>query len=158
MDDSDEEEVEQVPCALEYSALCKEKGIARCGKWLRTCSLKAAECNLKHYGLGARGAPPLGKSLEMNETIKVLDLSDNGLGAEGVKAILEALTKGGARALTLLSLGRNQAGADGAEAVRELLLSNAHGLARLDLAANAIGDRGARLIAEGLASNTSLER
>ncbi|KAL1515158.1 hypothetical protein AB1Y20_004219 [Prymnesium parvum] len=154
---SEEEEEEEVRCAAEYKALCAQHGTARCSKWLRACAAESTQCSLGHYGLGTHGAAPLALSLKWNERVQHLDLSDNGLGADGVCSVLDALTQGGAPELRSLSLRRNQAGVEGAEGAAALLCARpAHPLERLDLTANAIGDRGASAVARGLARNASL--
>lgn len=146
-----------VPCAAEYASACSRMGLVRCGKWWRACSLKSTECLLHHYGVGAQGAIPMAASLALNEMLHLLDLTDNGLGPEGTRAFLQALCKGGAPALRVLMLSRNQAGAEGAEAVRDLLQAVPHHpLERLDMTANCIGDRGVKHIADGLRENQSL--
>lgn len=158
LSDSDDEGAPPELCTTAYIGACATSGTAKCSRWLRACSLRQEECSLAHYGLGTKGASPLAASLALNKHLRLLDLSDNGMGAEGAAAVLAVLTRGGAPALASLSLSRNQAGPEGADAVGELLRARpGHALLQLDFSANAVGDRGARTIADGLAENTTID-
>lgn len=131
--------------------------IARCSQWHRACVSRAAEVSLSHYGLGARAVQPLAESLAINQHIVALDLGDNGLGAEGVQAVLGALApKDAAPKLRSLSLRQNQAGEDGATALGEMLSLGSHRLVSIDFGSNSIGDKGATYVADGLARNDAL--
>jgi len=157
LSDSDDE---PEPCATAYREACKETGKVACGKWLRACEGRSETCELQHYGIGKRGAVPLATSLRMNTYVCAIELSDNGLGSEGVVSIVEALLGGGAPALRSLDMSQNQAGPDGARALGDLLAEHTAtdaGLASLRFDANAIGDRGAGFLARGLDANRSLQ-
>ena len=154
---SDDDEPE--PSALAYSEASKEAGSVLCGRWHRTCQSRGEECQLQHYGIGKKGAPALGASLRVNVCMRALGLSDNGLGGEGVRSLVDALLGGGAPALIILDLSQNQAGPDGAAALGELLAEQTkteRGLQTLRFDANAIGDKGAGQLASGLATNRAL--
>ena len=154
---SDDDEPE--PSALAYSEASKEAGSVLCGRWHRTCQSRGEECQLQHYGIGKKGAPALGASLRVNVCMRALGLSDNGLGSEGVRSLVDALLGGGAPALIILDLSQNQAGPDGAAALGELLAEHTKtecGLQTLRFDANVIGDKGAGQLASGLATNRSL--
>jgi hypothetical protein len=154
---SDDDEPE--PSALAYSEASKEAGSVLCGRWHRTCQSRGEECQLQHYGIGKKGAPALGASLRVNVCMRALGLSDNGLGSEGVRSLVDALLGGGAPALIILDLSQNQAGPDGAAALGELLAEQTKtecGLQTLRFDANVIGDKGAGQLASGLATNRSL--
>ena len=154
---SDDDEPE--PSALAYSEASKEAGSVLCGRWHRTCQSRGEECQLQHYGIGKKGAPALGASLRVNVCMRALGLSDNGLGGEGVRSLVDALLGGGAPALIILDLSQNQAGPDGAAALGELLAEQTkteRGIQTLRFNANAIGDKGAGQLASGLATNRAL--
>ena len=154
---SDDDEPE--PSALAYSEASKEAGSVLCGRWHRTCQSRGEECQLQHYGIGKKGAPALGASLRVNVCMRALGLSDNGLGGEGVRSLVDALLGGGAPALIILDLSQNQAGPDGAAALGELLAEQTkteRGIQTLRFDANAIGDKGAGQLASGLATNRAL--
>ena len=148
------------PSAIEYADACSETKCTRCSQWQRACMSHAEDVVLSHYGLGKRGAVAFGRSLAVNVHVQMLDLGDNGLGSEGVVTLLKALQGSkAAPSLRVLSLRQNQAGEEGAEAVRDLLTGTSghvHPLETLDFACNAIGNKGADSIADGLSSNTSL--
>ena len=142
-------------CVAYAAAIAAEGGLAqRCSQWHRACLSHAIEVSISHYGLRPRGGKMLAPSLADNAHVRSLDLSDNGLGAEGVSAIVTALCRTGrqpaAPALRALSLRQNQAGVDGAEAVATLLRSS-HPLECLDFAANAIGNKGMGVLAQAIA-------
>ena len=88
---SDSDEEPEPPSVAVYRDACLEAGKVPCGRWLRTCQTKSEECTLQHYGIGKKGSAPLGKSLRVNACVRVLDLSDNGLGTEGVQTLAKAL-------------------------------------------------------------------
>ena len=156
-DASSEEEEELDVSAVIYQQACTQARLSRCSKWWRACATRQTEVSLRHYGLGLRGGVPLGLSLAANSSVRYVDLGDNGMGSEGVCAVLKALGGGGAPALQTLALNKNQAGPEGAAAVGTLLSATAsHPLRHLDFSSNAIGDRGAASIAEGLGENKTL--
>ena len=66
-----------------------------------------------------------------------LNLFNNRIGAEGARALAEALKTN--KALTSLDLRRNSIGAEGARALAEALKTNS-ALTSLDLRWNSIGD------------------
>ena len=152
------------PAVIVYTDAVKADCAVRCSQWHRACAARLTEVSIAHYGLRPRGASVLAPSLAVNEHIQALDLSDNGLGAEGIASILSAL--GGtdvssrpntrpAPSLRALSLRQNQAGKDGATALAAFLRTS-HPLSGLDFAANSIGDKGVAIIAMALETNTSL--
>ncbi len=155
-DEDSGSEAEPSLAGLTYKEACKELRVIACRLWLTACDGESAECGLQHYGIGKLGASPLAASLRLNEAITALNLSDNGLGADGVCAILGAL-KTGAPALRNLNISQNQAGPEGADALCELLVAEGgHPLASLDFGANAIGDKGAAAVAKGLEADVRL--
>lgn len=152
----DDEIVDDDPASLEYTAAVTEIQTVRCSQWQRACISHATEVVLSHYGLGKRGAEALARSLAKHVHICTLDLSDNGLGGEGVTSVLTALQqRNAAPSLRFMSLRQNQAGQEGAEAVAEFLRSN-HPLASLDLSSNALCSKGAGTISDGLLSNSTV--
>jgi len=155
---------ESEPSAVVYAEGCKAEGAPRCSQWHRACVSHAVEVSISHYGLRPRGARLLAPSLAANSHVQSLDLSDNGLGPEGVCALLGALEgfvgigrskQPAAPVLRALSLRQNEAGLEGAQSVA-VLLRGSHRLQSLDFAANAIGDKGVSAIADALASNETL--
>ena len=137
------------PSAVAYVAACQKAGCAKCSQWHRACQSRAANVSLCHYGLGTRGVSTLCESLALNSAVRVLDLGDNGLGSEGIRLLLEALSGGAAAGLRELSLRQNAAGEEGATALAAFFRSSSS-LESLDFGGNAIGNKGAALLAEGL--------
>ena len=77
----------------------------------------ATPTSAAHYGVGKRGAAPLAASLRLAGQLVALDLSDNGLGAEGVEVVLRGpATRRALTARRPLATRR----ADGAVALGEL--------------------------------------
>ena len=137
---SDDEAEE--PSVAAYNAACLASGVVACSRWRRSCAARHSEISLAHYGVGKRGAAPLAASLRLAGQLVALDLSDNGLGAEGVEAVLRGLGDGGGPSLATLDLSQNQAGPDGAAALGELLSDAraAPALRRLRVNTIAVGD------------------
>ena len=99
---------------------------------------------LEELDLAFNGMARLPEAIASLQCLTSLDLSWNGIGADGARA-LAALT-----GLTSLALGSNSIGADGARALATLT-----GLTSLDLGSNGIGADGARALA-ALTGLTSL--
>ena len=155
--EEEQEWVDDEPSSIEYTAACANGKAFRCSQWQRACISRATDVGLAHYGLGKRGAEALAASLVKHVCIRSLDLSDNGLGGEGVTSVLSALQqRNAAPALEVLVLRQNQAGQEGADAVAGFLRGSRHRLASLDFASNALGTKGATTIAEALAANATL--
>jgi hypothetical protein len=85
--------------------------------------------------------------------VTILDLGHNNIGDEGAIAIVEALKV--TAVLTKLELYGNNIGVDGAKAIAEALKVNAV-MTELELCGNKIGDEGAEAIAEALKVNAVL--
>jgi Ran GTPase-activating protein (RanGAP) involved in mRNA processing and transport len=116
-------------------------------------------------------------ALKVNTTLARLDLSGNGIGNEGAAALGEAIKVNALKArerynlidgegvpalvydlnpsLTVLNLGRNSIGDDGAVAMGEALKVDML-LTKLDLNGNRIGNFGAVALGEALTVNSSL--
>jgi CheY-like chemotaxis protein len=85
-----------------------------------------------------------------------LDLSNNGLGNDGLKKLTRAVSRRGARHLVELRLSNNGIAHSGIETMMNKLLQ--HNLVSLTLDKNAIGDQGCQLIAASLLSMKCLAR
>ena len=91
--------------------------------------------------------------LKVNTCLTTLDLSENGIGAAGVKSLSEALK--GNTCLTTLDLSENEIDAAGAESLSESLKVNTC-LTTLNLSLNEIDAAGAESLSESLKVNTCL--
>ncbi len=84
-------------------------------------------------------------SLLVGPTFTTVDLRSNKIGAEGAKALAEALKTNAS--LTTVNLEGNEVGDEGAKALAEALKTNAS-LTTVDLWGNKIGDEGAKALSE----------
>jgi len=107
------------------------------------------------------GARALASLLTANDMIVHLGLRSNDIGPDGIVALCDALR--GNVTLTSLDLGgirginRNHVGGRGAEALGNLLATNAV-LHSLDVSSNGLGLEGCGLVAAGLQQNHALRR
>ena len=85
-----------------------------------------------------------------------LNLMSNNIGAEGAKALADALASGRS-VLNSLSLAENDIGPTGATAIAEALKLGMAVLKKLVLSSNSIKDEGAIAISESLKTNKTLE-
>ena len=110
--------------------------------FLSGCELSDIEC-----------VAPIAAGLRNNNTLRYLDLSDNGLREEGASEIAKSLKNN--TSLLNLDLSRNNIGNEGAIAIAAVLKNN-NTLRYLDLSDNEIGEEGVSEIAKSLINNTSL--
>ena len=109
--------------------------------------------NLVNNGIGAEGAKALATALETNTSLTSLNLLNNRIGDEGANALAAALKTN--TSLTSLNLGDNRIGDDGANALATALKTNTS-LTSLNLRGNRIGAEGAKALATALETNTWL--
>jgi CheY-like chemotaxis protein/Ran GTPase-activating protein (RanGAP) involved in mRNA processing and transport len=126
------------------------------------------ELSLTSSNIGSEGVQQIvdfleGKNLLKGSDVKQvmpnldrLDLSNNGLGNDGLKKLTRAISKRGARHLVELRLSNNGIAHTGIETMMNKLLQ--HNLVSLTLDKNAIGDPGCQLIAASLLSMKCLAR
>ena len=95
------------------------------------------------------GIKVLVAALAKNQTLQQLYLSRNFIGAEGAKAIAQAIEKNPKISLQQLHLEYNQIGAEGAKAIAQAIKTTPQiTLQQLDLGDNQIGYKGAKAIAQ----------
>ncbi|MFH1462053.1 MAG: BTB/POZ domain-containing protein [bacterium] len=109
--------------------------------------------NLSRNGIRAEGAQAIADALKENNTLTSLNLEHNEIGADGVQALADALKEN--RTLTSLNLSRNGIRAEGAQAIADALKVN-NTLTSLNLEHNRIGAAGARALADALKENSAL--
>ena len=115
----------------------------------RNCS----QLNMCRNMIADEGAGYLGKMLQPNSTLQILELSKNQISNIGVRWIAEALQKN--TTLIELNLGWNQVTDEGARSLSEVLHVNTT-LKELHLYNNSIGDSGAQHLAQALIQNRTL--
>ena len=115
--------------------------------------------DINSCSIGPVGAQLLAQALCVNTSVKTLDLTDNPLGVEGVKALAEMLGGNGAEGsgtvnTTLQQLGLNDCliGSLGAQHLAQALRVNTT-VKTLKLSLNPLRDEGAKALAEMLGGN-----
>lgn len=103
--------------------------------------------------LEGKGMP---KKKQIMPYLDRLDLSNNGLGNDGLTKLTRAISKRNVIHLVELRLSNNAIGHGGIETMMNKLLQ--HNLVSLSLDKNAIGDQGCQLVAASLQSMKSLAR
>eukprot|EP00965_Chrysotila_dentata_P037276 1240561-Pleurochrysis_carterae.AAC.3 len=97
----------------EYLAKCIELKIVPVAMFI--AKLECEHINLRHYGVGIKGAKSLAEALKVNTRIKSLNLGDNWFADEGTQAVAEALKVNAT--LTSLNLSDNKIGLVGVRAL-----------------------------------------
>jgi len=105
--------------------------------------------------IGNDGAIAFGKALEVNSSLKKLDLYQSRIGEIGGRAICESLAKN--NSLIELILEGNGIGNEGAFALGAALIINKT-LVKLDIGRSSIKEEGMKAIAEGIAKNKGLKK
>ncbi len=125
---------------------------------------KLTELYLSVNQFSDRGAQSLAAGLTVNQTLRVLELSSNGIGIEGGAALIEAsfahprleqFKLGYAPSTKVLGAQANQLGDRGAQLIGQLIATNSC-MRQLDLTRNGISKLGQTSLAQGLEYNTSL--
>ncbi len=107
--------------------------------------------NLSKNSLGKDGIKSLVEVLPHNNTLEVLDLSKNFLGVSGACELAVALKNN--KSLKYLNLFNNKVAFDGAKAIAENIVANSPSLEFLELGHNRIRDKGLKAIIDALISN-----
>ena len=182
--ESDAAEGEQRECAAttgrrEYFSRCAALEAVPCA--MLVAKLRCEHINLRHAGMGVKGARALAAALAVNEHIRSLNLGDNAFGDEGCTAFVGLSNT----TLTSLNLADNQIGfhgmrslasaLPGVPSLRELVLKGnvlddraavpltdalsgpaAASLTRLDVSYNTLGEASGLALGEMIASNAHL--
>jgi Ran GTPase-activating protein (RanGAP) involved in mRNA processing and transport len=116
--------------------------------------IRNGETSLSLYNgdIDVHQAKQIANELALNTSLKFLDLRYNMIGDEGTVALAGALTRN--TSLHTLRLCRNEIGLVGIEALAGSLMRTS--LKELSLIGNKVGDRGAVVLANALATNQSL--
>lgn len=167
-------------CRDIYLQACHDLNIVPASLFSRKCITSSID--LKHYGIGDKGARAVGMAMKHNQTVRELNLHDNGIGEKGVVAIcdmmavnmwisdldisgndvgktgLAALANTIQNAVMLKRLNLSQCKIQGS-GVKEFIssLSHNHRLQTLDLSYNEIGDEGVACFEGVLTKNTTLK-
>ncbi|GKT27457.1 hypothetical protein ADUPG1_013846 [Aduncisulcus paluster] len=99
--------------------------------------------------IGNVGTEILAGGLAQNRTLRVLDLSENGITARGIYSLASCALSPGEGGLKVFSLSKNKLGANGANALAKAIMSN-RSLTSLNLSECYICDKGCRVLCEAL--------
>ncbi|XP_075139515.1 leucine-rich repeat-containing protein 74A [Leptodactylus fuscus] len=151
--DLDADELESAPSETiigknVYLKACKEVGVVPVSYFLR--NMNKTHMDLRHHGLGSRGAHALAVALKTNTSITHLNLEDNWIEAEGLLHLVQMLREN--NAIQELDLSNNHLGVQGSDALSMLLLDNLS-LNGLNLAHNGFNDVSAKHLAEAMFAN-----
>ncbi|XP_040268304.1 leucine-rich repeat-containing protein 74A [Bufo bufo] len=131
-----------------YLQACREVGVVPVSYFLR--HMNKTHVDLKHHGLGPRGARAMAAALRINETITHLSLEDNWMEAEGLTHLVPALSE--SNAIRELNLSSNHLGVQGSVVLSRMLLDNVS-IIGLNLRYNGFSDLSAKHLAEALSAN-----
>lgn len=137
----------------EYLAKCSELKIVPIAIFI--AKLDCEHINLRHHGMGVKGALALSAALLVNTQVRSLNLGDNWLRDDGTHAIAKVLATNAS--LTSINLADNRVGLPGVISLCKHLQENST-LAELSLKGNELTDRAAAPIAEALKASTSLTK
>ncbi|XP_041429859.1 leucine-rich repeat-containing protein 74A [Xenopus laevis] len=134
-----------------YVQACQEAGVVPASYFMR--HMNNTSMDLKHHGLGPRGARAIAASLQFNKCITHLNLEDNWIQPEGAVDLVEMLRKN--YYIQDLNISNNYLGVRGAEVISKMLLDNTS-LLCLKLAQNEFDDESVKYFVEALSANFRL--
>ncbi|XP_069806371.1 leucine-rich repeat-containing protein 74A [Dendropsophus ebraccatus] len=153
-DDGLEGSPSQAPAGQDvYVQACRQVGIVPASYFLR--HINETHMDLKHYGLGPRGARAIAAALKTNTSITHLSLEDNWIEAEGLLHLVPMLRKN--TTIQELDLSNNHLGVQGADMLSRMLQDNLS-LRALNLAHNGFSDTSAKHMAEAMSTNFQVTR
>ncbi|XP_066428492.1 leucine-rich repeat-containing protein 74A [Eleutherodactylus coqui] len=136
-----------------YMQACHQVGVVPASHFLR--HMNKTHMDLKHHGLGPRGARALAAALWTNTSITHLSLEDNWIEAEGLIHLVQMLRKN--NSIQELDLSSNHLGLQGSDMLSRMLLDNLS-LNSLNLAHNGFSDLSAQHLAEALSANFQVSK
>ena len=106
--------------SLIYYNACKFFGVVPVSYFVRNLTL--SKIDLKHHGLGPKGAKAICICLTSNSHVFHLNISDNGIGPSGAIAVANMLREN--CYITEIDLSSNKLGNTGGIAIFQVLLEN----------------------------------
>jgi len=137
----------------DYLAKCSELKIVPVAMFI--AKLDCEHINLRHHGMGVKGALAISSALLVNTQIRSLNLGDNWLKDDGTHALAQVLATN--TSLTSINLADNRIGLPGVMSLCHNLQDNST-LAELSLKGNALTDRSARELSEAIKNSSSLTK
>ena len=142
-------------CGVEYGHDTYDAlGILAIAEALKSGNGVLTKLDVSYNSIGAEGGKALAEALKGNSVLTSLNLWSNSLGVEGGKAIASAIMANGV--LANLNLMGNQIGSEGGKALAAALKVNSV-LKSLSVARNDIGGEAAQQLAAAVLSSKSLE-
>ena len=151
MDDEDSSDEDEVADIIQIGDFNNESADTGKGEYLTKCSelkivpiamfiakLDCEHINLRHHGMGVKGALAISAALNVNTHIRSLNLADNWLCDDGTHALAKVLTTNSC--LTSINLADNRIGFPGVISLCKNLQENST-LAELSLKGNDLSDR-----------------
>ena len=150
-------------CSVNSLTLCGDDGIGQYVNELKEAlQMNTTLISMKLCNINNNGAVNIAKAIQMNTTLHTLDMSHNEISklylptntitGEGAKVVAEAIQVN--TTLETLDLSFNRLSDDGASFISDILKS----LHQLNMSRNDISSKGAKVIAEAIRLNTTLEK
>mmetsp|Transcript_51409 Transcript_51409/g.164368 ORF Transcript_51409/g.164368 Transcript_51409/m.164368 type:complete len:378 (-) Transcript_51409:52-1185(-) len=136
-----------------YLTACEELGITPVSQILKY--MEQEDISVMHYGIGKLGVEAMCRGLRINKTVKRLCLSDNNLGAEGVRLVVELINRFRGD-IDDIDLGENHIKLPGVKEIAKLLKPTTSKISALSLRGNKLGCKEACVIAEAMEQNRTL--
>ncbi|KAL0240139.1 hypothetical protein GEMRC1_010246 [Eukaryota sp. GEM-RC1] len=121
---------------------------------LLTENTSITSINLKDNSIGHEGVRALAEALKVNTTVTSIDLSKNFIGDEGARILADVLKIN--TTISNINLGDNSIGVEGARALAEVLKVNTE-VSSINLCKNSVGAGGASALAEALKVNVTVK-
>ena len=137
----------------EYLAKCSELKIVPVAMFI--AKLDCEHINLRHHGMGVKGALAISAALFVNMQIRSLNLGDNWLRDDGTHALAQVFSTN--TALTSINLSDNRIGLPGILSLCHHLQENSS-LAELNLKGNGLGDKSAEALSNAIQASSSLTK
>ena len=137
----------------EYLAKCSELKIVPIAMFI--AKLDCEHINLRHHGMGVKGALAVSSALLVNTQIRSLNLGDNWLRDDGTHALAQVLATN--TSLTSINLQDNRIALPGVLSLCHQLQDNST-LAELSLRGNGLADRAAVPLSEAIKNSSSLTK
>ena len=131
-------EIMQLDLAEETQQSGKQEYLMKCGEQkivpiaMFIAKLDCEHINLRHHGMGVKGAICISAALMVNSKIRSLNLGDNWFGNEGVHALSEVLAVNSS--LTSINISDNRVGLAGARSLCRRLQARAQRRGQRELA------------------------
>ncbi|CAH1773308.1 unnamed protein product [Owenia fusiformis] len=136
-----------------YDNACKRYNVVPASGVLKALPFEE-EIDIKHYGMGPKGARAMAIPLVINNNITTLNLKNNCLEERGIEEIGRMMCEN--TTITDLDISENNIRTTGANVIASFLKFNVH-LARLNISNNGFEDKDAEIMASAIEENARLK-